>query len=187
LHEISYKSKISRRGLSSKDNSLAIVLTVPFSSVLESPQVKSPEKEREDFYTEYKELLEKDTILQMIYESMNDSWDKLNEAEKHQLLNLFKNLIKSLREYYNTYINLQRASKRKLYFEDIKKFQEAVKNADTRERIAHNAFIDSLNILSRKMKVLGLDNSWRKNEKIYGITKYETIEKTRNWMLSVMG
>lgn len=154
---------------------------------LESPTKKAAIfEEKEKFFDKYRSFL-KDEILGQIYSTIEDNWDELNNQAKKQLLNLFEKLIESLIDYHETYKNLKAASKRKFYFEDIKDFQESVKNADIRERIAHNNFIDSINILSRKMKSLGLDNSWRGKEKIYGLSKEETIEKTRNWMLEIFG
>lgn len=40
--------------------------------------------------------------------------------------------------------------------------KEDIQSADERRRSAHNAFIDSVNILSRNFAEKGIDNSWRR-------------------------
>ena len=131
------------------------------------------------------DLLSKNGIGNKIFWEINKEWHRLNEVERKKITTLINDLLDSLANYRETFINLEKSSARTrmLHFDDIEKFKQNVKNADERERIAHNLFIDSLNILSRNMKSFGLDNSWRGEEEIYDVSQERMREKTRNWML----
>ena len=67
---------------------------------------------------------------------------------------LFKELRESVLHYYSSIVKLE-----KTVAMDYNK--EAVEAADDARRYAHNALIDSLNIISRYVGKLGLDNGWR--------------------------
>lgn len=164
--------------------------------MLEKPSAQNPETEREPSLEEKKEILltenpviANDPIFQEIISSLNDGWETLSEAKKKSVLKGVENLIESLKEYHDSYVGLKASARkeRSLYLGDTAKYQAAVKNADERERILHNAFIDSVNILSRTMKNSGLSNEWRGNDEIYALDKWGTRQKLKHWMFKIFG
>lgn len=128
-----------------------------------------------------------DPVFKKIISAIDDGWDGLNESQKEDLLTQFKNLINALHDYHSGYINLKSASNqaRSFIFDDIKRFQESVENADKREKILHDLFLDAINILSRKMKALGLDNKWRGDSTIHDVSYRPMRDKVRNWMFKI--
>lgn len=93
-----------------------------------------------------------------------------------------------MERYHASYTELKRAAKRDpSSFDSLKTYQKSIESPDKQERILHNSFIDTVNILSRVMKTLGLDNSWRADEKIYDPTPEGTREKLKKWMFEVFG
>ena len=134
-----------------------------------------------------KELIGKDRVFNRLFASIKHGWDDLDKKQKEETLDLATGLIEKLRNYHDSYVNLKGAAGGRFYFEDVKKIQEAAKNADQREKILHDSFIDALNILSRKMKKFGLDNSWRADDLIYGLTPEAAREKPKLWMFKIFG
>lgn len=157
------------------------------SSPLPKEPIKIPEFFEQDLFKKYADHREKDNVVKHIFSSLEASWDNLTSQEKKEITNLTEGMFKKLEAYHETYIILQQAAsrRRRLHITDIKKFADRVEAADRRERIFHNAFLDSLNILSRKMRTLGIDNTWRGNSSIYSPSEHETREKTREWMIKV--
>ena len=139
-------------------------------------------------FSDFKKLYKADTrkdFDEKIFQVITTGWNNLGTVEKKEVLDLLEELIEGLKEYHNTYVGLKGASLRREYFDDVKKFQAAIMNADQREKIMHDAFLDKLNRLSRKMKEIGLDNSWRSNEEIWGITPDGKRNKPKFWMFKL--
>ncbi len=134
-----------------------------------------------------KELIGKDRVFNKLFASIKRGWKNLDKKQKKEVLNLVAELIEKLEDYHDSYVDLKGAPGRHFYFEDVKKVQESAKNADQREKILHDSFIDTLNILSRKMKKFGLDNSWRADDLIYGLTPEAAREKPKLWMFRIFG
>ena len=130
---------------------------------------------------------DKDGVFTSLIASVRNGWEALTPVQKSEVMARTAELITALRHYHDTYTNLKRTSDatRGFHFDDVEKYQETVKRADQQERIVHNAFLDSLNILSRRMKEFGLDNSWRGVDIIYD-TNYRTMrEKVKLWMFRI--
>jgi len=134
-----------------------------------------------------KYLADKDTIFKEVVEAVRGGWDNLGAKARQKILSLLKETVDSLYDYYDSRVNLQKASSKERQMQRAERddYQQITQNADRRERIAHLAFIDSLNILSRAMSSCGLDNSWRGNSKIYDVSENGTIDKTRSWVLGI--
>lgn len=121
------------------------------------------EKAREEKGEEAPESRARRTFLDIRIKVENDK----NLEEK--LLDLEKSAV----YYAKTVVRLHRAK-----FEEWEK--EDIQNADERRRSAHNAFIDSINILSRNFAEKGLDNSWRRmvgfNREEMGLWAFEIAD-----------
>lgn len=152
---------------------------------LESPDFSSSEHRGALIFEKNANLVGGDDIFKKIFQVITTGWNNLGTVEKKEVLDLLEELIEGLKEYHNTYVGLKGASLRREYFDDVKKFQAAIMNADQREKIMHDAFLDKLNRLSRKMKEIGLDNSWRSNEEIWGITPDGKRNKPKFWMFKL--
>lgn len=117
-----------------------------------------------------KSILE-DPIFERIVGSIEISWDKLDDDHKEKVLDAFAELLRAIKEYADSYRSVKGILKFKLSdeasAESRKRYQGEVKEKDERERQLHNVFLDAVNILSRRMGELGLDNSWRGDDKIY--------------------
>ncbi|MBI2669703.1 MAG: hypothetical protein HYX20_00945 [Candidatus Yanofskybacteria bacterium] len=133
----------------------------------------------------YSDIIGNDGIFKKIAGSIEDGWQELSPKGKQDISKEVETLINKLIDYHDSYVNLKGLAGRRFYFEDTKKLQESAKATDMREKILHDAFVDSLNILSRKMKKLGLDNSWRADEEIYGLTPKAAREKPKLWMFKI--
>ncbi len=157
---------------------------------LEEASFKSPDFPSSDhrgafIFEKNANLIGGDRIFKKIFNSIITGWNYLNKTDKKEVLDLLEELIEGLKEYHDTYVGLKGASLRREYFDDVEKFQAAVKNADQREKIMHDAFLDKLNILSRKMKEKGLDNSWRSDEEIWSIAPDGKRNKPKLWMFKL--
>ena len=152
---------------------------------LELSDFPSSEHRRALIFEKNASLIGKDPVFKKIFDSVIKGWNYLDKKQRKEVLDLIEGLIEKLKEYHDSYKNLKRASLRRAYFDDIQKYQDAVSNADTREKILHDSFIDSINILSRKMKALGLENSWRSDDEIYGLTPEATRVKPKLWMFKL--
>ena len=168
--------------------------SAPFKSIrlehlkrasLESPDFSSSEHRGTLIFEKNAEIIYGDRIFGEIFESIVSGWNKLNKAERKQVLDLVEELIEGLRDYHSTYVNLKSTSVKRSQFDDIQKYQAAVKYADQNEKIMHDAFLDKLNRLSRKMKEMELDNSWRSDEEIWGITPDGKRNKPKFWMFKL--
>ncbi len=148
-------------------------------------------KERRDkLFTENREILE-DPIFQKIVSSIETGWDALSDKDKETILDVFAELLTAIKNYDDSYRTLKGVLKYKLSdeasSESTKRHQEHESEADRREHELHEAFLDSVNILSRRMKELGLDNSWRADEAIYPISNDHEANRTKvkRWMFRV--
>ena len=72
-------------------------------------------------------------------------------------------------QYLRTILNLARFSQKLSY--DPERYREGVQNADAMRRGTHNVLIDDLNIMSRMLAKLKIDNSWREE-----LSSRETVE-----------
>ncbi|MDP3954249.1 MAG: hypothetical protein Q8Q06_02430 [bacterium] len=152
--------------------------------------IESPETRSSRVFMENKDIVGPDRVFGAIFDSLASGRNSLNEKQQTDTLDLIEDLISKIRDYHDSYVNLKKtASKeRRMYFgEDVQKYQETVKNADRREKILHDAFVDSINILSRHMKKVGLDNSWRGDSKIYGGNPASNRLKAKLWMFEIFG
>lgn len=137
---------------------------------------------------EKQKLVDGDEIFDKIFKAIGDGWSKLNSAEKEKIKDGLEELIEKLQDYNRAYTVLKNTSGRRADPENyinIKDYQANVKAADEMEKRLHDSFIDAINMLSRQMKKMGLDNSWRGDEKIYGLTPQAMRDKTRNWMFKI--
>jgi hypothetical protein len=155
----------------------------------ERPQLKINQEPQEwrSVFEAHKELIGSDPVFKEIAQSIEEGWDKLTPNQRKQVIEWVEDIITKLTEYYDAYKNLKSAAKRRFYFEDYQRLRESISRADERERILHNAFLDSLNILSRNMRRMGLNNSWRQNDEIFGLTEEAKREKPKLWMLKLFG
>ncbi len=156
-------------------------------SVLEK-QKETAEEEKESLFAQYVDLLNKDSVLKEIVGAIKEGWPSLAESKKKGVIDTFRELMRALHEYHDSYIGLKFAAapeRRMVHGEDVEKYKSGIKTADERERILHNAFIDAVNILSRNMKEFGLDNTWRSDERIYGLNPEATREKLKHWMFNI--
>lgn len=147
--------------------------------------LKSGDIELKRIFERYPNAIGKDGVFKKIAGSMEKGWERLDSKEKLEILKELEALIGKLVDYHDSYANLKGLAGRRFYFEDTKKLQESAKVVDMREKILHDAFADSLNILSKKMKKLGLDNSWRTDDDIYGLTPEALRGKAKLWMLKI--
>lgn len=140
-------------------------------------------------FERYAHLIEGDPVFQKILRAINDGWDKLKIQQRQEILDLVRGLIEVLKDYNRAYTYYKTAAKRQKAeeYQTIKDYQAEVKRADAIENALHNRFIDSINILSRKMKTMGLDNSWRADDEIYGLTPEALRQKAKNWMFRIFG
>jgi len=134
-------------------------------------------------------LIDDDEVFKKIFEAVDNGWNNLKDTQKQAILDSVEDLVETLKEYNRAYTYHKEASKRKRGedYQAIEDYQAEVKRADAIEHTLHNRFIDSINILSRKMKVMGLDNSWRGDEEIYGLTAEATRQKVKKWMFKLFG
>lgn len=148
-------------------------------------EAKTPPSSLEwwDVLGKYKELIQDDPVFKNIKNSIEQG--HLTEKQKEELLKEVGLLTENLIEYHDSYVSLKGLPGRRFYFEDTQKLQESAKAVDQREKILHDAFVDKINILSRKMKKLGLDNSWRGHELIYGLTLEANRQKAKLWMFKL--
>lgn len=130
---------------------------------------------------------DKDSVLTSLISSVERRWSTLNPSQKKEIIAHTVKLTSALRDYHDSYVNLKGTAdeRRELRFDDTEKYQETVKRADQQERILHNAFLDSLNILSRRMKEFGLDNSWRGMSIIYDTDNETMRDKVKLWMFRI--
>ncbi len=142
-----------------------------------------------DLFEKHAYLIEDDQIFQKIFRTINEGWDNLKSEQRQEILDLIEDLVRVLKDYNSTYTTHKETAKRKRVeeYHTIQDYQAEVKRADAIENALHNRFIDSINILSRKMKAMGLDNSWRGDEKIYGLTAEAMRQKAKNWMFKIFG
>ena len=146
------------------------------------------DKRKDELLRKY-DLIKGDGVFKKIFSSLEAGWGNLSEENRGRALDYLNEMIEALYSYHDGYRGMKSASFRHFYFDDIKKYQAAVENADPRERMLHNRFMDAVNILSRQMKELGLDNSWRGDEKIYTPNPDPDVAraKLRDWMLEIFG
>lgn len=154
-------------------------------AALESPDFPSSEYRGAFIFKKNASLIGGDEVFKKMFDSVIKGWNYLDKNQRKEVLDLIEGLIGKIIEYHDSYVGLKGAALRKEYFYDIEKYKEAVLNADRREKILHDSFLDPINILSRKMKSLGLDNSWRADELIYGLTPEAIRNKPKNWMLKI--
>lgn len=167
-------------------------LSNPIREQLERPKGKSEHEllqAWEDLVSQNNDVIEndKDGIFTSLVASVRSGWETLAPTQKSEITAHVAKLVDALRHYHDTYVNLKRTSdaQRGFHFDDIEKYQETVKKADQQERIVHNTFLDSFNILSRRMKEFGLDNSWRGMNVIYDADYWTMREKVKLWMFRV--
>jgi hypothetical protein len=135
----------------------------------------------------------RDELFQKIISSMESSWETLNEERRKKVLDAFEELLKAIKEYSESYRALKGIAKFKLSEEagpeSRKRYHGEISEKDRRERELHNAFLDAVNILSRRMKELGLDNSWRADAMIYPDSSDPELNrrKVKRWMFRVFG
>lgn len=96
---------------------------------------------------------------------------KQETSHDEMLGRLFTGLRTSILHYYRAIIELERA---RAMGEDKK----SVEGSDRTRSLTHNTVIDNLNILSRYMRKLDIDNSWR------SVIGLERIQVT-NWVKEV--
>ena len=132
-------------------------------------------------------LIGDDRVFQKIFQAINNGWENLENAQKQRVLDLVGELIEVLKDYSRAYTYHKEAAKRQRAedYQTLGDYQAEVKRADRIEYDLHNRFIDSINILSRKMKAVGLDNSWRSDDEIYGLTAEAARQKVKNWMFKL--
>jgi len=141
-------------------------------------------------FTENREILE-DPIFQKIVSSVEAGWNALSDKNKEAIIDVFAELLTAIKNYDDSYRTLKGVLKYKLSDEaspeSTKRHQEHESEADRREHELHEAFLDSVNILSRRMKELGLDNSWRADNAIYPIPNDHEANRTKvkRWMFRV--
>lgn len=152
---------------------------------LESPDFPYSEHRGALIFEKNASLIGGDSVFKKIFDSVIKGWNYLDKKQRKELLDLIEELVEKLKEYHDSYAGLKGAALRKKYFDDIEKYREAVLNADKREKILHDSFVDFINILSRKMKIMGLDNSWRKDDEIYGLTPEAARNKPKLWMFKI--
>jgi len=135
-----------------------------------------------------------DPIITKLISSINDGFGNLKPPLKEQVINHLKDFFIVLREYKDSYDGLKYAAKKErgvFFQDDVRRWQKSNENADKREKILHDRFLDSANILARIMKSAGLDNTWRGDDLIYnhGGVNDSTDEvarnKVRQWMLRI--
>ncbi|MDD4477007.1 MAG: hypothetical protein PHY40_02510 [Patescibacteria group bacterium] len=81
-----------------------------------------------------------------------------SQKNKEQSETLFEDLKKSIIYYANLVKNTP--NNKLIGVESREEYEKIIKDNDKR-RLAHNALIDNLNILSRLCKKYGYDNNWR--------------------------
>ena len=118
----------------------------------------------------YAAIITADDVLWEMTKSAKSGWSNISKEQQKELLSHFEAIIDSSHHYYSVYQQLNKmvSSPHDKYSEgtaDGKK--ELIGRLDSGRRAAHNAVIDSLNIMSRRMKEFGLNNSWRGDDRIY--------------------
>lgn len=120
------------------------------------------EAEKEELFGRYQPVLE-DSIFQKITNTIEASWENLNDDDRQKILKAYRDLLEAITNYADSYRTLKGVSRFRpsatAGIESVKRYQGEVSDADRRERELHESFLDSVNILSRRMKELGLDNS----------------------------
>jgi hypothetical protein len=154
----------------------------------ENPELK--EDSLNLLFEDYKNEFE-DPLLNRIKSVIEQSWDPSDPTHQEALARL-KEFLEALRKYYDSYNGLKAAArKERMLYRDVEKYQESIQRADRREKILHDNFITTTNILSRAMKKAGMDNSWRGDDSIYhqgGENDSNDIparDKFREWMFRI--
>jgi hypothetical protein len=144
---------------------------------------------KESLLVDSQEMIDGSDVFQNIVGSIEAGWSKLPDKEKEGMLNAFEELVKKMRNYHESYTKLKGIAKLKLpsapTADSIKRYQGQVSEADQMERILHNAFLDSINILARTMKRDGLDISWYTQDQIYDADFATMRTKVKHWMFRV--
>ena len=130
-------------------------------------------------------LITEDDLLWKIRSSLENGWSGISEAQQKELLGHFRDLLDTARHYHRTYQNEKVVSSPEP--EEISPKERAaliarVEGLDAARRAAHNTLVDSINILSRRMKEFGLDNSWRGNNAIHSLDEEGTRKKVAQWV-----
>jgi len=150
------------------------------------------ESRRNLILEKYKSELE-DPLLQKIISNIGAVWRETDPKDQEIIMSRLEEFLQTLREYYDSYNGLKAAARKErlLYLDDIDKFKQGVKNADAREKVLHDNFISSANILSRTMKNAGTDNAWRGDDTIYhhggknDSNDEVARDKFREWMFRI--
>jgi hypothetical protein len=139
-----------------------------FHQASSSAEPPFPQPERVDLphSLETLVLIERDkNVFGEIFDAIAKSWGSLEEAEKKNLLRWVQDVRAAVHHYQECCEALDKIAALKL--KDSEQYTASVERSDAKEKAAHDALVDSLNILSRNMKELGMSNSWRMNDAIY--------------------
>ena len=147
---------------------------------------ENPEPTLDVFIAENKQLLGNDRVFNLILATAQEGWSNLSEVKKRKLLDLLNDMVMALKNYHESYAQLKFVNRKsKFYIADSYRYRDKLDVADQREKILHDVFVDSVNILSRQMKTLELDNSWRGDDEIYSTSPKATRVKLKNWMFKI--
>lgn len=95
---------------------------------------------------------------------------RLPKKEKGQLLELVQDVEERALSYIEAFTKhvLQESRRETVGLRDPERYQRNVDESDQRRRIAHNAFVDALNIMSRNLLQRGFDGIRPYAEKLAG-------------------
>ena len=136
----------------------------------------------------------RDEIIHELTNSIDKKFDELKPEKQKNVIQHLEDFFSALRNYKDSYDGLKYIARKErgvFYQDNVRGWQESYKNADKTEKILHDKFMDSVNILSRAMKNAGLNNQWRGHELLYnhGGANDSTDEiarsKIRQWMLRI--
>ncbi len=156
----------------------------------ERTSIETPDKKKAELFVANEKIL-RDEIFQKIVSSIDAGWDDAKNENKEKVLEAFADLLKIIKDYSESYRTLKGITKYRLSDtaspESRKRHNIDQADADHRERELHEAFLDSVNILSRRMKELGFDNSWRADNLIYPNPDDHEANRTKvkKWMFRV--
>ena len=156
----------------------------------ERSSIETPDKKKAELLSTNENILQ-DEIFRKIVSSIEKGWDEADDGSKENILEAFSSLIKAIKDYNESYRTLKGITTYKLSqeasAESIRRHHDYTTEVDRRERELHEAFLDSVNILSRRMKELGFDNSWRADDMIYPNPDDHQANRTKvkKWMFRV--
>lgn len=160
---------------------------------IETPKAESADMikaRKAELYKENSGILS-DSIFEKITSTIDKGWDGLNEDKRTEVLDALDELLVAIKNYDDSYRKLKGIASYRLSDTASARIQERQKNdiedADRRERELHNRFLDTVNILSRRMHEVGLDNSWRGDEAIFPVAGDEegNRRKVKQWMFRI--